>query len=89
VAKENLRDEKESRRARPIRHVGGEFLEHAAPPTASEARERTVAAPLPAAVADELADELEERPPQARREMQRAESWKRYDGDAVRRPDLP
>jgi hypothetical protein len=89
VARENRRDEEKSLRPWSIRGVGGKLLEYAAPPTASQARERTVAAPPPAAVADELADELEERPPQARREMQRAERGQRDDGDAMRRADLP
>jgi hypothetical protein len=89
VAEENLRDEEESQRPWPIGGVGGELLEHAASPTASQARERTVAAPLPVAVADQLADELEEPSPQARREVERAEGWQRDDGDAVSRADLP
>ena len=88
MAEENLWDEEESQRSWPIRGVGGELLEHAASPTASQARERAVAAPL-AAVADQLADELEERTPQPRREVQRAEGGKRDDGDPVRRADLP
>jgi hypothetical protein len=41
------------------------------------------------AVGDQLADQLEERPPQSRREVDRAESRKRDHGDAVRRADLP
>src|SRR5204862_1503441 len=88
VARENLRDEEESQCSRPIYGVGGELLEHAASPAASQARERTVAPPLAAAVADQLADEFEERPPQSRREVQRAEGGQRDDGDPVRRADL-
>ena len=89
MARENLRDKEQSRRSWPIYGVGGELLEHAASPTAFQARERTVAAPPAAALADQLADELEERPPQSRREVQRAEGGKRDDGDPVRRADLP
>jgi hypothetical protein len=44
---------------------------------------------LLAAVADQLADELEERPPQSRREVQCAKGGQRNDGDPVRRADLP
>ena len=88
MAEENLWDEEESQRPWPIGGVGGELLEHAASPTASQARERAVAAPL-AAVADQLANELEERTPQPRREVQRAEGWQRDDGDPVRWADLP
>ena len=89
MAEENLWDEEESQRSWPIGGVGGELLEHAASPTASQARNPTVAAPLAAAVADQLADELEERTPQSRREVHRAEGGKRDDGDPVRRADLP
>ena len=88
MARENLCDEEESQRSWPICCVGGELLEHVAAPTASQTRERTVAAPLPVAVADQLAHELEERPPQPGREMQCAEGGKGNDGDAVRRTDL-
>ena len=88
MARENLRDKEQPQRPWPIYGVGGELLEHAASPTASQTRERTVAAPLPAA-ADQLADELEERPPQSRRKVQRAEGGKRDDGDPVRRAHLP
>ena len=87
MARNNLRDEEESQRAWPICCVGGELLEHAASPTASHARKPTVAAPLLAAVADQLADELEERTPQSRREVQRAKGGQRNDGDPVRRAD--
>jgi hypothetical protein len=89
VARKNLRHEQESQRPWAICGVRGELLKHAASPTPFQARERTVAVPLPAAVADQLADEFDEGPPQPVREVQRAQGGQRDDGDPVRRADLP
>ena len=73
MARKNLRHEQESLRPWTIFGFRGELLEHAASPTPFQAGERTVAAPLPAAVAHQLANEVEEGPPKPVSEVQRAQ----------------
>jgi len=88
VARENGGDDEESQRPAPICGIGCELLEHAPSPFASHARERPIAAGLTVAGPDQLAHQPQERPPQPRREVKRAEGGERDHGDAVGRTGL-